>query len=347
VRFKLRLVKLALALPYEANISFDEMLELTQRAEELGFDSVWMPEAYGTDAISILAALAVKTQRIRLGTGIINVFSRTPALIAQTAATLDLISNGRFVLGLGTSGHQVISGWHGVPFEKPVQRMRETVEIVRTVLRRESLRFDGEVFHLTQGLKVQVRPLRAAIPVFLATLTPAGLRLTGEIADGWIPTLFSPDHRDLFLQEVQAGAKASGRSLDSLEVAPFMRVLVDEDRARARDDVRPWVALYVGGMGSRTKNFYKDTVARYGFAEDAEAIQDLYLGGRKLEAIKRVPDALVDAIALAGPAAVIKERMAACAAAGVTLLIAAIQGRDQAQRLQALEIMAAGSPREP
>jgi F420-dependent oxidoreductase-like protein len=345
VRFKLRLVKLALALPYEANLSFDQMLELTQRAEELGFDSVWMPEAYGTDAISILAGLAVKTTRIRIGTGIINVFSRTPALIAQTAATLDLISNGRFVLGLGTSGHQVISGWHGVPFEKPVQRMRETVEIVRTILRRESLRFEGEVFHLAQGLKVQMRPLRADIPIFLATLTPPGLRLTGEIADGWIPTLFSPDHRDLFLQEVQAGAKASGRSLDSLEVAPFMRVLVDEDRARARDDVRPWVALYVGGMGSRAKNFYKDTVARYGFAEDAEAIQDLYLGGRKLEAIKRVPDALVDAITLAGPASVIKERMAACAAAGVTLLIAAIQGRDQAQRLQALEIMAAGSPR--
>lgn len=347
MQFKLRLVKLALALPYEANLSFDEMLELTRRAEELGFDSVWMPEAYGTDAISILAGLAVKTTRIRIGTGIINVFSRTPALIAQTAATLDLISNGRFVLGLGTSGHQVISGWHGVPFEKPVQRMRETVEIVRTILRRESLRFEGEVFHLTQGLKVQVRPLRADIPIFLATLTPAGLRLTGEIADGWIPTLFSPDHRDLFLQEVQTGAMASGRSLDSLEVAPFMRVLADEDRARARDDVRPWVALYVGGMGSRAKNFYKDTVTRYGFAEDAEAIQDLYLGGRKLEAIKRVPDALVDAITLAGPAGVIKERMAACAGAGVTLLIAAIQGRDQAQRLQALEIMAAGSPREP
>jgi len=347
VRFKLRFVKLALALPYEANLSFEELLELAQRAEELGFDSVWMPEAYGTDAISILAALAVKTQRIRLGTGIINVFSRTPALIAQTAATLDLISNGRFVLGLGTSGHQVISGWHGVPFEKPVQRMRETVEIVRAILRRESLRFEGEVFHLAQGLKVQMRPLRADIPIFLATLTPAGLRLTGELADGWIPTLFSPDHRDLFLSEVQVGAKASGRSLDSLEVAPFMRVLVDEDRARARDDVRPWVALYVGGMGSRAKNFYKDTVARYGFAEDAEAIQDLYLGGRKLEAIKRVPDALVDAITLAGPAGVIKARMAACAAAGVTLLIAAIQGRDQAQRLQALEIMAAGSPREP
>jgi F420-dependent oxidoreductase-like protein len=333
-------MKLGLALPYEANLSFDEMLELALRAEELGFDSVWMPEAYGTDAISLLAGLAVKTTRIRIGTGIINVFSRTPALIAQTAATMDLISAGRFILGLGTSGHQVISGWHGVPFDRPVQRMRETVEIVRSALRRDALKFEGEVFDLTQGLKLQMHPLRKEIPIFLATLTPAGLRLTGEVADGWIPTLFSPQHRDVFLDEVRAGAKKSGRSLESIEIAPFMRVLVDDDAARARDEVRPWVALYVGGMGSRGKNFYKETVSRYGFSEDATAIQDLYLGGRKLEAIKRVPDALVDAITLAGPPSLIKERLAACAGAGVTLLIAAIQGRDQAQRLRTIGVTA-------
>ena len=337
-------MKLGLALPYEANLSFEEMLELTLRAEELGFDSAWMPEAYGTDAISILAALAVKTTRIRIGTGIINVFSRTPALIAQTAATMDLISGGRFILGLGTSGHQVIGGWHGVPFDRPVQRMRETVEIVRSVLRRDALKFEGEVFQLTQGLKLQMHPVRNKVPVFLATLTPAGLRLTGEVADGWIPTLFSPAHRDIFLDEVKAGASKGGRSPESIEIAPFMRVLVDDDAARARDEVRPWVALYVGGMGSRGKNFYKETVSRYGFAEDATAIQELYLGGRKLEAIKRVPDALVDAITLAGPDGLIKERLAACAQAGVTLLIAAIQGRDQARRLRAIEITAAGAP---
>ena len=338
-------MKLALALPYEANLSFDEMLELSLRAEQLGFDSVWMPEAYGSDAISILAALAVKTTRIRIGTGIINVFSRTPALIAQTAATMDLISGGRFILGLGTSGHQVVSGWHGVPFDRPVQRMRETVEVVRSVLRRDALKFEGEVFSLTQGLKLQMHPLRKEIPIFLATLTPAGLRLTGQVANGWIPTLFSPDHRDIFLDELRTGARKAGRSLESIEVAPFMRVLVDNDAARARDEVRPWVALYVGGMGSRGKNFYKETVSRYGFAEDALAIQDLYLGGRKLEAIKRVPDALVDAITLAGPPGLIKERLAACAQAGVTLLIAAIQGRDQAQRLRAIEITATSAPK--
>lgn len=336
-------MKLGLALPYEANLSFEEMLALTLRAEDLGFDSVWMPEAYGTDAVSILAGLAVKTSRIRIGTGIINVFSRTPALLAQTAATMDLISGGRFILGLGTSGHQVISGWHGVAFDRPVQRMRETVQIIRSVLRRDALKFEGEVFKLTQGLKLQVHPVRNQVPIFLATLTPAGLRLTGELADGWIPTLFSPDHRDLFLGDVKAGARKGGRSLDTIEISPFMRVLVDDDVGRARDEVRPWVALYVGGMGSRTKNFYKETVSRYGFAQDADAIQDLYLGGRKLEAIKRVPDALVDAITLAGPPGLIKDRLAACARAGVTLLIAAIQGRDQAQRLRAIEITAASA----
>ncbi|MDQ6884999.1 MAG: LLM class F420-dependent oxidoreductase [Candidatus Dormibacteraeota bacterium] len=335
-------MELGLALPYEANLSFAEMVELTNRAEDLGFDSVWMPEAYGTDAISILGALAARTSRIRLATGIINVFSRTPALIAQTAATMDMISGGRFILGLGTSGHQVITGWHGVPFEKPVQRMRETVQIVHSALRREPVRFDGEVFRLTHGLKLLMHPIRAEIPIFLATLTPAGLRLTGEIADGWIPFLFSPERKDLFLDDLKAGAAAAGRRVDSLQVAPFMRVVVDEDRQRARDEVRPFVALYVGGMGSRLKNFYKDTISRYGFADAAATIQDLYLTGRKLEAIKRVPDTMVDTIALVGPAGLIKERLAACASAGVTTLIAAIQGRDQGQRLRTIEILAAG-----
>src|SRR5437588_5420127 len=172
-------MKLGLILPYEGSLSFADALQLTQRAEARGFDSVWMPEAYGTDAISILGALAARTERIRLGTGIVNVFSRTPALLAQTAATLDLISGGRFILGLGTSGHQVISGWHGVPFERPVLRMRETIAIVRQVLPRERPEFRGEGRQLDQGLKLLARPVRATVPIFLATLTPAGLRLTG------------------------------------------------------------------------------------------------------------------------------------------------------------------------
>jgi F420-dependent oxidoreductase-like protein len=338
-------VKLGFVLPYEGGLTFAEVLELTRRAEGLGFDSVWVPEAWGTDAISILGALAARTQRIRLGTGIVNVFSRTPALLGQTAATLDLISNGRFILGLGTSGHQVITGWHGIPFDRPLLRMRETVDVVRRVLRREPLRFEGEVFQLTQGLKLLAKPIRAEVPIFLATLTPGGLRLTAEIADGWIPTLFSPENSQVFHSDLEAGARLRGRALESLEVAPYMPVTVDDDRARARDALRPWVALYVGGMGSRAKNFYNDTVKRYGFGKDAIAIQELYLSGKKVDAIRRVPDALVDSITIAGPAGLVRDRLAACAGAGVTILLAAIHGSDQAARARSLEVLAAEVPR--
>ena len=334
-------MKIGVILPYEGGLPFADALEMTQRAEALGLDSVWVPEAWGTDAISLLGALAARTERIRLGTGIVNVFSRTPTLLGQTAATLDLISNGRFILGLGTSGHQVISGWHGMRFDRPLQRMRETVEIVRRVLRQERLRFEGEIFTLNQGLKLLARPVRETVPIFLATLTPAGLRLTGEVADGWIPTLFSPDHLDLFRPQLEAGARAAGRSLDSLEIAPYVPVLIDDDRSGARDAIRPWVALYVGGMGSRAKNFYNDVVQRYGFKDEARDIQELYLSGKKLEAIRRVPDTLVDAITIVGPPGYVRERIEAWSSAGVTLLLASVQGKTQADRLRTLQILAA------
>jgi F420-dependent oxidoreductase-like protein len=336
-------MKLGLNLPYEGSLSFPEAVELAQRAESLGFDSVWMPEAYGTDAISILGALAARTERINLGTGIVNVFSRTPALLAQTAATLDLISGGRFILGLGTSGHQVVTGWHGMAFEQPLLRMRETVAIVRQVLRRDRLLFDGEVFHLDKGLKLLAHPVRDRVPIYLATLTPGGLRLTGELADGWIPTLFSPDHMDLFRPELEAGARISGRSLDSLAIAPHVPVSIDDDRARARDALKPWVALYVGGMGSKTKNFYNDLVTRYGFGEAARTLQELYLGGKQLEAIRQVPDALVDAISIAGPPSYVRERLPVWAAAGVTAMLASVHGKTQADRLRTLELLAAAA----
>jgi F420-dependent oxidoreductase-like protein len=336
-------MKLGLNLPYEGSLAFPEAVELAQRAEALGFESVWMPEAYGTDAISILGALAARTERIQLGTGIVNVFSRTPALLAQTAATLDLISGGRFNLGLGTSGHQVVTGWHGMAFDQPLVRMRETITIVRQVLRRDRLLFEGEVFHLDKGLKLLARPIRETVPIYLATLTPGGLRLTGELADGWIPTLFSPEHMDVFRPELEAGARVSGRSLDSLAIAPHVPVSIDEDRARAREALKPWVALYVGGMGSKSKNFYNDLVGRYGFAEDARTLQELYLGGKQLEAIKRVPDALVDAISIAGPASYVGERLGVWASAGVTALLASVHGKTQPERLRTLEVLAAAA----
>jgi F420-dependent oxidoreductase-like protein len=333
-------MKLGLNLPYEGSLAFPEAVELAQHAEGLGYESVWMPEAYGTDAVSILGALAARTERILLGTGIVNVFSRTPALLAQTAATLDLISGGRFILGLGTSGHQVVTGWHGMAFDRPLLRMRETIAIVRQVLRRDRLLFEGQVFHLDKGLKLLARPVRETVPIYLATLTPGGLRLTGELADGWIPTLFAPEHMDLFRPELEAGARIAGRSLGSLAIAPHVPVSIDDDRARARDALKPWVALYVGGMGSKSKNFYNDLVSRYGFADDARTLQELYLGGKQLEAIRRVPDALVDAISIAGPASYVRERLAVWASAGVTTLLASVHGKTQADRLRTLEMLA-------
>lgn len=299
-----------------------------------------MPEAYGTDAISILGALAARTSRIGLGTGIVNVFSRTPALLAQTAATLDQLSNGRFSLGLGTSGHQVVAGWHGVAYEHPLRRMRETVEVVRQVMRREPLRYEGEVFHLAQGLKLMAHPRRPAVPIYLATLTRGGVRLAGELAEGWIPTVFSPDHFQVFREDLDAGRRAGGRSQAALDVAPTVPVAIAEDTAAARDSLRPWAALYVGGMGSAARNFYNQTVRRYGFEREAIEIQELYLGGRKLDAIRRVPDALVDAIALAGPQGRVRERLHAYRAAGVTTLLARIHAPDPESELKALQTLA-------
>ncbi len=335
-------MKLGLVLPHEGELTFAETRELTVAAEAAGFDSVWVPEAWGLDAISTLGALAASTSRIRLATGIINVFSRSPALIAQTAATLDLISNGRVILGLGTSGHQVIAGWHGVDFDRPLTRMRETVEIVRSVLRREPLRYEKEIFKLTQGLKLRARPFRSEVPIFLATLTPGGLRLTGEVADGWMPTLLAPERTDLFRPYLEEGARKAGRSLDDIEIAAAVSVYIDDDRERAREAVRPWVAFYVGGMGSKNKNFYNETVRRYGFVDDAIAIQELYLAGKRLEATRRVPDALIDLVAIAGPPSTVRARLAAYAAAGVGTVVTGVHSAPtQESRLGMIEQLAA------
>src|SRR4030081_1294090 len=336
-------MKLGLTLPYEGSLSFPEAVELAQRAEALGYESVWMPEAYGTDAVSILGALAARPERLQLGPRIVTVFSRTPALLAQTAATLDLISGGRFILGLGTSGHQVVSGWHGMPFEQPLVRMRETIANIPQVLRRDRLIFEGDVFTRDKGLKLLAHPQRDTVPIYLATLTPGGLRLTGELADGWIPTLFAPEHMDVFRPELEAGARLAGRSLDSLVIAPHVPVSIDDDRARARDALKPWVALYVGGMGSKSKNFYNDLVSQYGFADEARTLQELYLGGKQLEAIRRVPDALVDAISIAGPASYVRERLEVWASAGVTTMLASLHGKTQPERLRTLEMLAAAA----
>ena len=292
-----------------------ELIGLAQEAERLGYGSAWAAEAWGTDAVTLLSWLAAVTSKIGLGSAIMQIPARTPAMAAMTAATLDLMSGGRFVLGLGTSGPQVVEGWHGQPWGKPLTRTREYVEIVRSVLRRDPLAFDGDEYSIVphgKPLKLMMRPQRKEIPIYLAALSPKNVRLAFEIADGWLPVFFSPERaREAFEYEPREG----------FEIVPTAHAIVTDDPAAARDFLRPLLALYVGGMGSRKVNFYNRLVVRYGYEEEARRIQELYLEGKQLEAIAAVPDALIDEVALVGPPERIRERLDAWRESGVTRLL--------------------------
>ncbi|HEX6489566.1 MAG TPA: LLM class flavin-dependent oxidoreductase [Candidatus Dormibacteraeota bacterium] len=295
-------MRIGINVPYADSRPPNEMVSFVQAADRLGYDTVWVPEAYGWDAISILAMYACSTERIKLGTGIINVFSRSPALIGQTAAALDAISGGRFVLGLGTSGHQVVAGWHGVPFEKGVKRMQETADVVRCVLKRERVTYEGEVFSIPMGLKLITHPVRDTVPVYFATLTPAGLRATGATADGWLGVFYSAEHFPKVVRPLlEEGARAAGRDIDDLTIGTFQTVVVTDDLAAGRDRVRPYLCLYIGGMGSRERNYYNRLWRQYGFEAEAERIQDLYLAKRRDEALAAVTDEMVDLVSIIGP----------------------------------------------
>jgi F420-dependent oxidoreductase-like protein len=332
-------LKLAVALPY-TDTPWDEVVAYVQVAEKLGYEAVFVAEAYSYDAISILAALAVKTERIKLGAGILNVYSRSPALIAQSAGALDMLSNGRFILGLGTSGPQVVQGWHGIPFEKPLQRTREVIEVVRMALRRERLVYDGQTIKLDMGLKLINHPVRDAVPIIIAALGPKNLEMTGEIADGWMPTLFAPNHMEVFRPHLDAGLAKSGRTWDALEITPAVITGVYDDVDTIRQMVKPYIALYIGGMGSRERNFYNQLVQRYGYVEEAKQIQDLYLARDKAGAAALVPDALVDEVSAVGPVDRVKQKLAELEAAGVTMPILGIVALDQETRLRTLEALA-------
>lgn len=336
-------MKLGINVPYADYLPREMVVAYVQEADRLGYDTVWVAEAYGWDAISICTQLACSTERIRIGTGIINVFSRSPALIAQTAASLDLISNGRFVLGLGTSGHQVIEGWHGVKFERGVRRMRETIEIVRMVLRRERVNYQGEIFHLGMGLKLITHPVRESIPVYLATLTPTGVALAGEMADGWLPVFFSPAHySEVIRPGLEKGALKSGRQLSELSVCPITPVVVTADRKAGRDSTRAHLALYIGGMGSREKNYYNQLWCSYGYEAEAKRIQDLYLERRRDEAMAAISDEMVDLTTIIGPAEECRERLQELGRVGVTEVSVALSvpGNDPLETLAALRALA-------
>ncbi len=299
-----------------------ELVALAQEAERLGYDSAWAAEAWGTDAVTVLSWLAATTSTIKVGSAILQIPGRTPANTAMTAATLDLLSGGRVLLGLGTSGPQVVEGWHGQPWGKPLTRTREYVEIVRAALRREAIEFHGREYEipyagadatgLGRPLKLMVRPLRDSIPIYLAALSPKNVRLAFEIADGWLPIFFSPERaRGAFDYEPRGG----------FEIVPTVHVVLSDDVDAARDVLRPLVALYVGGMGARGANFYNALVRRYGYEAEAERIQHLYLDGKQRDAIAAVPDALIDEVALVGPAERIRDRLDAWRDAGVTTLL--------------------------
>ena len=308
-------------------------LELIQEADRLGFHSVWSAEAYGSDAVSTIAWVAAQTRRIGVGTAIMQIPARTPTLAATTALTLDQLSGGRFLLGLGVSGPQVVEGWHGVAFGKPLLKTREYVEIVRAVWRRDKpLEFKGTYYAIpyagpdATGLGKPLKSILHAereIPIYLAAIGPRNVALAAEIADGWLPVFFSPERMSVFTEHLDAGFRRAGggKSLQRLDVAPTVPVVLGSDVDRCRAMVKPRLALYVGGMGARGRNFYNDLVCRYGYEAAAKQIQDLYLSGKKDEAAAAVPDALVDEVALCGPRERIRERLAGWRESGVTTMI--------------------------
>jgi F420-dependent oxidoreductase-like protein len=336
-------VKVGLTIPYTDDLPREMARAFVQAADRLGYDRLWVAEAYGWDAFTVLTEMACQTERIELATGIVNVFSRSPALIAQTAASLDRISGGRFVLGLGTSGHQVISGWHGVPFERGIRRMRETMEIVRTVLRRDRLTYEGEVFHLDMGLKLITHPVRERIPIYLATLTPSGLALAGELADGWLPVFFSPRHFDAVLRpQLEKGARRAGRPLSELSICISQPVVVTDDVEAGRDAVRPQLALYIGGMGSRERNYYNQLFCQYGFEAEARHIQDLYLSRRREEAMAALTTEMIDLVTIIGPPDECRRRLDELERLGVAEVAIGLRtpGAGPGQLMEALEALA-------
>ena len=315
------------------NYATDPQTAATQarELEAAGVDCIWVPEAYGFDAVSLLGYLAASTSTVELASGILNTYSRTPALLAQTAAGLDALSGGRFTLGLGASGPQVIEGFHGVPYDRPLTRMKEIIQICRSAWRRERLEHEGRVFTLPlpadQGtglgkpLKIINHLKRSNIPIYIAALGQKSVEETAATCEGWLPFLVYPERMDqVWGDAVRAGKARRDDSLDEFDVVAGGLVAIGDDAAQYRDYARPMAALYIGGMGARGKNFYNDVCRDYGFADEAIAVQDAYLDGRKEEAAGLLPDELIQNTTLCGDEAYVVDRLAAYSEAGVTSL---------------------------
>ncbi|HWL97600.1 MAG TPA: LLM class F420-dependent oxidoreductase [Nocardioidaceae bacterium] len=321
-------MRLSMPLTYSGDVR--EAVQQVVSLEKAGLDVVWIAEVYGFDSPTLMGYLAAKTETITIGSAILNIYSRTPTLLAQTAAGLDYVSEGRAILGLGASGPQVIEGWHGLPYTKPLGRTREVVDIVRRAIRREVVTNEGIVdlplpadqgTGLGKPLKMLTHPVRDAVPIYIASLGPKSVQATAEIADGWLPFLYIPERAaDVWGKSLEAGAARRDPALAPLEISAGGMVAVGDDVKGLLDFVRPMVALYIGGMGARGKNFYNDLVCQYGFEAEATKIQDLYLDGRKKEAEEAVPLELLELGNLVGPEAYVKERIQAFRDSGVTNL---------------------------
>ena len=323
-----------------------DQLDIAQTAETLGYDSVWTAEAYGSDAATVLAWLAAGTTRIKLGAGIFQIPARSAAMTAMTAATIDNLSGGRMILGLGSSGPQVSEGFHGVRFGKQLQRTREYVAVLRLALARQKIEYHGETLELPlpdgpgKALKLTIRPVQERIPIFLAVLGPKNVALAGEIADGWLPVFFSPEHTKALRAPLEEGAARAGRSLDDFRICPSVNVMIGDDIESARNAMRPILALYVGGMGSREQNFYNRLVSNYGFEREAEQVQELYLAGRKTEAMSALSDELIDLVSIVGPLDQAKAKIRGFRDAGVDTLIVWPVLPDHEERKKQLRLIA-------
>jgi len=322
-------MRLSTMLTYAGNPR--EAADQVAALERAGLDTVWVAEAYGFDSPTLMGYLAARTETIEIGAAILNVYSRTPGALAQTAAGLDNVSGGRAILGLGASGPQVIEGWHGLPYDKPLTRTREVVEIVRAALRRERLDYHGKVFDLPlpadQGLglgkplKLMTRPERSSVPIYVAALGEKNVAGTAEYADGWLPFLYAPEKAEsVWGDSLRAGAAKRPADLGPLEVAAGGMVAVGEDVKGLLDLARPTFALYIGGMGAKGKNFYNTLAQHYGYEQEAEQIQELYLGGNKRDAEALVPTELLEMCNLVGSESYVKERIEAFRESGVTNL---------------------------
>ncbi|MDC0986419.1 LLM class flavin-dependent oxidoreductase [Alphaproteobacteria bacterium] len=320
---------------------FQSTVDFVQEAERLGVDCAWASEAWWTDAATPLAYLAGQTSKIKLGSHIMQISARTPAMTAMTALTLNGLSNGRFILGLGVSGPQVVEGLHGAPYKGPLTRLKETVDIVRMAFRGERIQYDGKYHQLPlpggEGKALKLLHEPADIPVMLATLGPKALEYTGASADGWLGTSFSPDHPEALMQHLERGAKSAGRSLSDMELQTACTVVIGEDVEGMIEAQRAKVAFQMGAMGSAKTNFYNEAVQRAGYAEDAQAVQSLWVAGKRDEARKRVPDAMITKFGAIGTPEMVRERFKVYKKAGISSLAFRFADNDAKTNIAQLE----------